>query len=159
MFHFERWLHFCHHYCHVNVATAKKCILFFPLATYISITTPQRHIFRGNIHIAVRGHGKGTVMPKFPTTVIAPSMYIPACVVYTIFFLSPSKIQTEGNLLLHCLGSQRRKKAAPLSAECSQDGWVYDSALLLLSLSETQTQNPAVFVCARALVRECSLVV
>lgn len=129
----------------------KKCMLLLsPLATFISITIPQRHIFWGNIHIVVQGHGKGTVMLKFPTTVIAPSMYIPACVVYTIFFLSPSKIQTEGNLLLQCLGSQRGKKAAPLSAECSQDGWVYDSTLLLLSLSETQTPNPAVFVCARA---------
>lgn len=79
-------------------------------------------MFRGNMHIAAKGCGEGTTLQKFPTTVIAPSMYIPACVVYTIFVLSPSKIQTEGNLLLQCLGSQRRKKAAPLSAECSQDG-------------------------------------
>lgn len=143
----------------------KNIAWYFPISRLHSHNKLPETCLSGNTHTAARGRGKGTMLQKFPTTVIAPSMYIPACVVYTIFFLSPSKIQTEGNLLLQCLGSQRRKKAAPLSAECSHDGWVYDSTLPLLSLWETQTQNSAVCACVwvcvyvRVCVRECSLVV
>lgn len=91
-----------------------------------------------------------TVMLRFPTTVIAPSMYILACVVYAIFVSSPSKIQTEGNLVLQCVWtlSEGRKLLRSLQNVAKTDECM--TALSFYSVYRRSKLKPcSVCVCAR----------